>query len=145
MTPVVKFNDDGTSKLSFITIGGQLEIFFFIHGSAQDVIKKYQDFLGARPKLPPFWALGWMQASYKWTSQEMVENVVSEYKTQGFPLDVVFLDIPYMNNYVDFTVNKTAFKNLSGLANELHANNQHIIPIIDAGISAENLTSNKYY
>ena len=75
----------------------------------------------------------------------MVENVVSEYKSQGFPLDVVFLDIPYMNNYVDFTVNKTAFKNLSGLANELHANNQHIIPIIDAGISAENLTNNKYY
>jgi alpha-D-xyloside xylohydrolase len=23
--------------------------------------------MGVRPKLPPFWSLGWMQASYKWT------------------------------------------------------------------------------
>jgi len=41
-----------------------------------------------------------------------------------------------MNNYVDFTVNTTAFKNLSGLAKSLHDNKQQIIPIIDAGISA---------
>jgi alpha-glucosidase (family GH31 glycosyl hydrolase) len=69
MTPIITFNEDGTSKLSFITIGGQIEIFFFIHGSAQDVIKKYQEFMGGRPKLPPFWALGWMQTSYKWSQQ----------------------------------------------------------------------------
>ena len=69
MTPIITYNSDGTSKLSFITIGGQLEIFFFIHGSAQDVIKKYQEFMGARPKLPPFWSLGWMQTSYKWSQQ----------------------------------------------------------------------------
>jgi alpha-glucosidase len=56
----------------------------------------------------------------------------------------VFLDIPYMANYVDFTVNTTAFKNLRAFANALHANKQQIIPIIDAGISAED-TSNKYY
>lgn len=68
MTPIITFNDDGTSKLSFITVGGQLEIFFFIHGSAQDVIKKYQEFFNARPKLPPFWALGWMQTSYAWSN-----------------------------------------------------------------------------
>jgi alpha-glucosidase (family GH31 glycosyl hydrolase) len=49
-----------------------------------------------------------------------------------------------MNNYVDFTVNTTAFKNLSGLAKSLHDNKQQIIPIIDAGISAED-TSNTYY
>ena len=49
-----------------------------------------------------------------------------------------------MSNYVDFTVNTTAFKNLSGLAKTLHANKQQIIPIIDAGISAED-TSNIYY
>ena len=60
------------------------------------------------------------------------------------PLDAVFLDIPYMDNYVDFTVNKTAFPNLTDFVSQLHANKQHLIPIIDAAISAEN-TSNKYY
>jgi alpha-glucosidase (family GH31 glycosyl hydrolase) len=41
-TPIIAFNETtGKSKLSFITIGGQLEIYFFIHGSAIDIIKKY--------------------------------------------------------------------------------------------------------
>ena len=54
----------------------------------------------------------------------MVENVLAQYKANNFPLDTIFLDIPYMNNYVDFTVNTNAFKNLSGLAQTLHANKQ---------------------
>jgi alpha-glucosidase (family GH31 glycosyl hydrolase) len=82
MTPIITFYDnpiDGskTSKLSYITTGGQLEVYFFIHGSALDIIKLYQDRLGAKPKLPPFWSLGWMQASYRWSNQDMVENVVA--------------------------------------------------------------------
>jgi alpha-glucosidase len=54
----------------------------------------------------------------------MVEDVVAQYKANDFPLDTVFLDIPYMDNFVDFTVNTTAFKNLSGFAKTLHANKQ---------------------
>jgi len=74
-TPILTFNTnpisgEKTSKLSYITTGGQLEIYFFIHGSALDIIKKYQDVMGAKPKLPPFWSLGWMQASYKWSTQD---------------------------------------------------------------------------
>jgi alpha-glucosidase len=60
------------------------------------------------------------------------------------PLDTIFLDIPYMANYVDFTVNQSAFPTLPAFIAKLHANKQQIIPIIDAGISAEDLT-NKYY
>jgi alpha-glucosidase (family GH31 glycosyl hydrolase) len=144
MTPIVTFNDDGTSKLSFVTVGGQIDILFFIHGSAQDVIKRYQEFMGARPKLPPFWALGWMQASYAWKTQQMVEDAVNQYRTQGFPLDAIFLDISYMDNYVDFTVDKKNFPNVPALADDLHAHDQHLIPIIDAAISAEDL-NNPYY
>lgn len=60
------------------------------------------------------------------------------------PLDTIFLDIPYMDNYVDFTVDKKKFPSLTQFIDKLHANKQQIIPIIDAGISAEDLT-NKYY
>ena len=127
MTPIITFYDnpfDGskTSKLTYITTGGQLEIYFFIHGSAMDIIKKYQDVMGAKPKLPPFWSLGWMQASYKWSNQTMVENVLAQYKANNFPLDTIFLDIPYMSNYIDFTVNTTAFTNMSDLVNTVHKN-----------------------
>jgi len=135
---------DGTSKLSYITIGGQIEIYFFIHGSPKDIISKYQDVMGAKPRLPPFWSLGWMQASYKWTTQKEVEDVVQAYKDNNMPLDTIFLDIPYMDDYVDFTVNKTAFPTLPQFIDKLHKNKQQIIPIIDAAISAADL-NNKYY
>jgi len=100
--------------------------------------------MGAKPKLPPFWTLGWMQASYKWSDQDTVEKVVASYKDFNMPLDTIFLDIPYMADYVDFTVNRSAFPTLPDFVAKLHANKQQIIPIIDAGISAEDLT-NKYY
>jgi hypothetical protein len=35
---VIKFNDDGTSTLSYITIGGNIEVNFFLKGSAKEVI-----------------------------------------------------------------------------------------------------------
>jgi alpha-glucosidase (family GH31 glycosyl hydrolase) len=74
----------------------------------------------------------------------MVEEALREYHNNNFPLDAIFLDIPYMDNYVDFTVNKTAFPRLLELSQTLHQQNMHIIPIIDAAISAEDL-NNKYY
>ena len=34
----------------------------------------------------------------------------------------MWLDIPYMKDYADFSVDTTAFPNLKGLANNLHSN-----------------------
>jgi alpha-glucosidase len=73
-----------------------------------------------------------------------VKNVSDSYAAYKFPLDVMYLDIPYMDNFVDFTVNTTAFPNLTVYTDSLHNNNQHLVVIIDAGISADN-TSNPYY
>lgn len=41
MSPVIKFNSDGSSILSYITIGGQIEVYFFIHGNAKTIIQMY--------------------------------------------------------------------------------------------------------
>ena len=67
MTPVLRYNDDGiTSTLSFITIGGQLEVYFFAQGSAQEIIQNYHKLLfygNIELKLIPYWALGWHEGS----------------------------------------------------------------------------------
>ena len=74
-SPLLRYNKDGSSTLSYITTGGQIEVFFFLHGSAKQIIQMYQNFIG-NPALPPFWSLGWQQASWKYTDQKMVENVI---------------------------------------------------------------------
>lgn len=60
------------------------------------------------------------------------------------PLDVIYFDIPYMNNFEDFTVDTKAFPNLKDFSAQLQANNQKLVVIVDAAISAEDTTS-KYY
>jgi hypothetical protein len=37
-SPVITFNDDGTSRLSYISLGGNLEIYFFFDESPKKVI-----------------------------------------------------------------------------------------------------------
>jgi alpha-glucosidase (family GH31 glycosyl hydrolase) len=39
------------------------------------------------------------------------------------PLEVMWLDIPYLDKYSDFSVDNTAFPNIQGLADGLHLNN----------------------
>jgi len=40
-----------------------------------------------------------------------------------------------MDSYRDFTVDPINFKGLADFVDDLHANNQHYIPIINAGIA----------
>jgi len=70
-SPVIKYQEDGKSILSYITIGGELDIYFFVQGSAKEIIAEYQNLFG-KPYLPPFWTLGWQQASWKYTNQTLV-------------------------------------------------------------------------
>lgn len=62
MTPVLRWNDDGTSTLSFITIGGQIEAYVVAQGTAHQVLQVYQRMIGFA-SLPPYWALGWQEAT----------------------------------------------------------------------------------
>ena len=120
-SPVLKFNEDGSSILSYITTGGQLEVYFFINGSAKDIISQYQTMFG-KPNLPPYWSLGWQQASWKYINQSMIEDVIDEYEKNSMPLETVYLDIPYMKDYADFTVDTETFPRLKELAERLHNN-----------------------
>lgn len=58
----------------------------------------------------------------------------------------MYLDIPYMDNYADFTVDKKAFPRIQELAQRLHDNGQRLVVIIDAALSADDISEkNKYY
>lgn len=74
----------------------------------------------------------------------MIQDVIGNYSAANLPLEVVYFDIPYMDNYADFSVNKTAFPNLADFTTQLKANNQRLVVIVDAAISADD-TSNQYY
>jgi alpha-glucosidase len=93
--------------------------------------------------LTPQWALGWNQCRWCYLSLADVNASMQGYIDNGIPLDTQWVDIDYMENYKDFTVNEVdflgnpgAFAGLPAFVDNLHKMNMHFIPIIDAGISA---------
>jgi alpha-glucosidase (family GH31 glycosyl hydrolase) len=75
----------------------------------------------------------------------MIEGTVSKYGAADIPLEAIWLDIPYLDNYSDFSVDSVAFPTIGDYVNNvLHPNNQKIVVILDAGLSADDL-DNKYY
>ena len=142
-SPVLVFNQDGSSTLSYITTGANLEIFFFFKGTAKQIISQYQSFVGL-PSLPPFWALGWHASSYGYSNMEKLQENIQGYADAKIPLEGVWLDIPYMEGYADFSVNETAFPDLYNYTMELKKQGKRMIVIVDAGLSADNAT-NDYF
>jgi alpha-glucosidase len=72
-------------------------------------------------------------------------DVVNGYNDANIPLETIWLDIPYLNGYADFTVNTTAFPDLKNYTDMLHSYHQHLVTILDGGIFADNSSSTSYY
>lgn len=70
-SPIIKYNDDGSTTFRYITLGGKLEAYFLMQGTAKEIISRYQSIIG-RPKLPPFWAMGFHAASYAYSDLSKV-------------------------------------------------------------------------
>jgi alpha-glucosidase len=59
------------------------------------------------------------------------------------PLEGIWLDIPYMNKFEDFTIDTTAFPDIKNYVDMLHSFDQHVVVIVDAGLAVDD--TNKYY
>uniref|UniRef100_A0A914CJR4 Glycoside hydrolase family 31 TIM barrel domain-containing protein n=1 Tax=Acrobeloides nanus TaxID=290746 RepID=A0A914CJR4_9BILA len=92
------------------TIGGQLELFYFPGPTPEEVIQQYQQVIG-KPMVPPYWALD-----------------------RGIPIDVMTLDIDYMDKYKDFTYDKKNWSGLPELAEKLHTLGLKLEIVLDPGI-----------
>ena len=60
---------------------------------------------------------------------------MAKYSENQLPLETVYSDIDYMDNYRDFTVDPVNYQGLSEFVDNLHNNSQHYIPILDAGVA----------
>jgi len=136
--PVVDFG----ATISYITTGGDIEIYVFVKGDAKQIIKAYQNFVG-KPSLPPFWALGWHATTTADPSTNIgtVKSMVSSYASAGIPLEGIWLDVPYMSNYTAFTVDQTNFAGLAAFKTQLYDAGQKLVVIVGPGLPAGDKTN----
>jgi alpha-glucosidase len=123
----------GQEAAAYGADGGVLDYYFF-HGPAlKKIIGRYTELTGRMP-LPPLWALGHQQSRYSYYPDTMVEQVAAQYRAHRLPLDVIHLDIHYMDAYRVFTWDKSRFPDPAGLARKLGAEGVKLIAIVDPGV-----------
>lgn len=102
----------------------------------KDIVRQFRRMVG-RSYIPPLWAFGFQQSRWGYKTEADVRAVVENYRSRSLPLDSVCLDIDYMEGFRDFTVSKERFPEFAALNKSLAEEGIHLVPIIDAGVKAE--------
>lgn len=116
--------------------GGEMNYYFFYGPSIKKILNRYTELTGRMP-LPPKWALGNQQSRYSYANEQQVRDVVTRYKKENIPLDVLHLDIHYMDAYRVFTWNHERFPDPKGLIKWLNDQGVKAVTIIDPGVKYE--------
>ena len=138
-TPGVVEFDIGYTKLNQIILHFEefdADLYYKEGRSPQEVIREFRELTG-RSYIPPRWAFGYGQSRFSYMDEDEIRTLIKSYKKAGFPIDSVYLDIDYMEDYKDFTVNKERFPNFSDFVNEMQEEHIHLVPIIDAGVKKD--------
>lgn len=104
--------------------------------SAYDVVKQFRKMIGTS-YIAPKYAFGFGQSRWGYKTAEDIETVVQKYRENQIPIDMVYLDIDYMQDYKDFTVNAERFPAFGQFVQKMKEEQIHLIPIIDAGVKIE--------
>lgn len=118
---------------SFHTETPDYDLYLLSGGNENAVCKEFRTLIG-RSYIPPKWAFGLAQSRWGYKTEEDVREVARQYKEHDLPLDMICMDIEYMQDYADFTVNKERFPDLAKLSADLKAQGIRLVPIIDAGV-----------
>ncbi|KRY53086.1 Sucrase-isomaltase, intestinal, partial [Trichinella britovi] len=155
----MQMNDDGSShgvlffnsgaqeyttgpgpSLVYRTIGGILDMYFFVGPQPGQVIQQYQTLIGY-PAMPAYWSLGFQLCRYGYHNTSEVEELVKRMRALEIPQDVQYVDIDYMDKNKDFTIDSENFKDLPELVNKTKENGLRWIFILDPAI---NVASEQY-
>ncbi|BDU92980.1 glycoside hydrolase family 31 protein [Clostridium perfringens] len=123
-------------RIFFGAIGGQIQYYFIPGENIKEVVKNYTALTG-RMEMPPLWSLGYQQCRFSYFSQEEVRELVKTFEEKDIPLDVVYLDIDYMDGFRVMTFKTPNFDYAAGLISDLKEKGIRTITIIDPGVKVD--------
>ena len=130
--------DIGFTRMDTLRVScenADLELYVIDGETPYDIVKQFRRIIG-RSYIPPKFAFGFGQSRWGYKTKEDFEKVAQGYRENHIPLDMIYMDIDYMDSYKDFTVNSD-FKDFSAFVSEMKEQNIRVVPIIDAGVKIE--------
>ncbi|KAJ7240162.1 glycosyl hydrolases family 31-domain-containing protein [Mycena haematopus] len=126
------------SLIEYRLLGGTLDFYFLAGPTPRTVIEQYSAIVGT-PTWQPYWGFGFHLCRWGYPSLAAVKEVVAKMRAAKIPLETMWNDIDVYHAFRDFTSDPVSFNGdeMREWVKELHANNQHYIPIVDAAIGKE--------
>ncbi len=107
--------------------------FYLLFGeNPEEIVTLFRKLIG-RSYIPPLWAFGYGQSRWGYENAEDIRKVEESYRKLDIPLDMIYMDIDYMQDFKDFTVNPERFPDFEAFVREMKEDGIRLIPIIDAG------------
>lgn len=134
----IEFDIGYTSKnmLTVRFVDFDADIYVITGETNKDISRSFRELIGTS-YIPPKWAFGYGQSRWSYADEDQVREVVDNYRKNNIPLDMVYLDIDYMDAYKDFTVSDERFPNFAEFVAEMREKGIRLVPIIDAGVKIE--------
>lgn len=121
----------------FGSIDGEIDVRFYFKKDIRDCVTRVTKVLG-RHDVPALKVLGNHQSRWSYYDKDYVERVIEGYNRYDIPLDVVHLDIDYMNGYRDFTIDENKFPDFKNWIKKLNdETGVGIVTIIDSGVKKD--------
>lgn len=130
--------DIGYTKIDELVIScadANLDIYIIDGENPYDIVKQFCKIIG-RSYIPPKFAFGFGQSRWGYKTKEDFVNVAKGYRENHIPIDMIYMDIDYMDSFKDFTLSNE-FSDFPAFVSEMKENNIRLIPIIDAGVKIE--------
>ena len=127
-------------NITWRTLGGSIDLYFFDGPSQPKVTANYQEAAVGLPAMQQYFSFGYHQCRWGYRNWTELSDVVANFRRFDIPLETIWTDIDYMNQYRDFDNDQIRFSYPEGqqFLAQLHANGQHYIPIIDSAIYIPN-------
>ncbi len=131
--------DIGYTRMDTLQVScdeANLNLFVIDGDSAYDIVRQFRKIIG-RSYIPPKYAFGFGQSRWGYKTKEDFRKVADGYRNHSLPLDMVYMDIDYMQDFKDFTLNEKNFSDFPEFVQEMKDRHIRLIPIIDAGVKVE--------
>ncbi len=101
-----------------------------------DIVREFRKIIG-KSYVAPKWAFGFGQSRWSYENKDRVDAVVEGYEDNDMLISSIYMDIDYMVDYKDFTVNEERFPDFKEYVRSLRDKGIRLVPIIDAGVKIE--------
>jgi len=131
--------DIGYTRSEVLEISCQeadLALYVIDGGTPYEIVRQFRKIIG-RSYIPPRFAFGFGQSRWGYKTKEDFREVARGYLENRIPIDMLYMDIDYMQDFKDFTLNEENFSDFPDFVQEMKEKHIRLIPIIDAGVKVE--------